>query len=158
MITKTIKIPKGYMFDKVEGDKIILIEEGLLNAWGGCICFLKNGEFIDVDSEIVPFEIKDENQLREEEDKNVVPVGMGNAMLALSQLLICRNAWWGRLNWEPDWEDKNQNKFCIYTRGGIIQKGVYHDKDMILAFPTMKICDHFMDSFYDLILDAKELL
>lgn len=69
MNAKAIEIPKGYEFDKVEGNKIILVRKKEdLNTWEGCMLFLKKGEFIDIDSKIFPFEIG-EDQLRSDDDK-----------------------------------------------------------------------------------------
>lgn len=159
MNVKAIEIPKGYKFDKIEGDKIILVRKREnLNTWEGCISFLKKGEFIDVDSEIIPFEIKEEDQLRPEEDKNVIPVNMGEAMLALCQLLVCRNAWWKKLNWKPNWGDSRQHRYCIGFVGGRFVVITDERCNRILSFPTEEDCRLFLNAFHGLIEKAKELL
>lgn len=159
MNVKAIEIPKGYEFDKIEGNKIILVrKQEDLDTWEGCISFLKEGEFIDVDSEIVPFKIKEEHQLRPEEDKNVIPVNMGEAMLALCQLLICRNAWWEKLNWKPNWKDKRQHRHCIGFVGEKFIVITDERCNRILAFPSEENCRRFLNVFRGLIEKAKELL
>lgn len=158
MNVKAIEIPKGYEFDKVEGNKIILArKQEDLNTWEGCILFLKKGEFIDIGSKIFPFEIG-KDQLRPDEDRNVVPANMGEAMLALCQLLICRNAWWKKLNWKPNWKDRRQYRYCIGFVGGKFIVIADEKCNRILAFPSEEDCRRFLNTFHSLIEKAKELL
>lgn len=86
----------------------------------------------------------------------IVPVGMVRPVASLLKLLICRNAWWRQLGWKPDW--KNDIKYCI----GYIENEIRKDSSIyanyILAFPTEEIRDEFLESFRDLIEEAKELL
>lgn len=73
-----------------------------------------------------------------------VPDNLKKPMLALCQLLVCRNAWWKQLGWKPDWNDETTKKYCINAQ--------------ILAFPTKDTATKFFYTFKDLIEEAKELL
>lgn len=92
-----------------------------------------------------------------DKNRDVLPAGMGKPMLALCQLLICRNAWWERLGWKPDWSNPNE-KHCIVRKGEAADKQIKRFESCILAFPTEEVRDQFSDSFRDLIEEAKELL
>ena len=79
---------------------------------------------------------------------------------AFQELLICRDAYWKLAgDWKPDWEDKNELKYCIINR---YDKGIYYDVlvhvQKILAFSTIEIRDKFYENFKDLIEKCKELL
>ena len=78
-------------------------------------------------------------------------------MLALCQLLICRNAWWKQLGWKPDWNDDSY-KYIIDFTSDNINIDSYHSISRILSFPTEKVRDKFLETFKDLIEEAKELL
>ena len=78
-------------------------------------------------------------------------------MLALCQLLICRNAWWKQLGWKPDWE-KPEEKHCIVFKCDGVEKQVKTYESCILAFPKYEVRDKFLETFRDLIEEAKELL
>ena len=87
-----------------------------------------------------------------------VPDGMVKPMRALCQLLVCRNAWWKQLGWKPDWDDNYTSKYCIKTSWNEIAKYQSSVGNYILAFPSEDIRDQFLDTFRDLIEEAKELL
>ena len=87
-------------------------------------------------------------------------------LLALRQLLICRNAYWKiageemglNVPWEPNWKSGEQKKYCIYYGSGIIQNGSWWNYNAILAFPTEEMRNAFYENFKDLIEQCKELL
>ena len=79
---------------------------------------------------------------------------------SFQELLICRDAYWKLAgDWKPDWEDKNELKYCIENR---YDKGIYYDvlahTQKILAFPTIEMRNTFYENFKDLIEKCKELL
>lgn len=140
--TMKLTIPEGYEFDKVENGEVILKKEVYLpREWEECLC---NGYF-------------HREHLDTQDDSNAVPAELVKPMLALCQLLICRNAWWKLLGWKPDWKDKC-DKFCITTGEGRVKATVYCVSNAILAFPTAEVRDQFYEAFRDLIEEAKELL
>lgn len=137
MKEKELILPDDWEVKEVVGNKIIIREKDkeLPKTWHECFkpC---EAEYLDSTSY-----------------SNAVPSNLKNPMLALCQLLICRNAWWKQLGWKPDWSNPNE-KHCITYKGNKIK--CY--ESCILAFPTAEVRDQFLDSFRDLIEEAKELL
>ena len=87
----------------------------------------------------------------------LVPQNMSRPITALCNLLICRNAWWQKLGWKPDWK-KHDDKYVVRINGGNIISSVFLNDNFILAFPTEEVRDKFAETFKDLIEEAKELL
>ena len=58
---------------------------------------------------------------------------------------------------KADW-DKPDEKHCIVRKGEAADKQIKSFESCILAFPTYEVRDQFLDSFRDLIEEAKELL
>ena len=90
-----------------------------------------------------------------------------NAYNALHKLRVCRDAYWkiageqmGLNNsWEPDWEDFEQDKFCIRVENNeVIKRSSVTRYQRILAFPTEEMRDFFYENFLLTIEQAKELL
>ena len=153
---KKLTIPEGWEFDKLENGEIILkTKEPVLPATlNDCCLELEEMEALLEDGGIEPRlytgDYRPVNGI-------LIPEGMGKPMLALCQLLICRNAWWKVLDWKPDWEDDECTYSIDYYRGKILKSkstGINH----ILAFPTEETRDKFLETFKDLIEEAKELL
>ena len=89
--------------------------------------------------------------------RSTLPEGFGCKVLALCQLLVCRNAWWKQLGWEPDWKN-GIKKYCITCIGGEISNQSIYQSASILVFPTEETRNQFLESFRDLIEEAKELI
>lgn len=141
METKEIILPDGWEVKEVVGNKIILKEKEkkLPKTWEGCLVKL--------------------NITQNLYGKSIyVPVGMENPILALCQLLVCRNAWWEQLGWKPDWKNCSTVKHCIQPFSEKIDKSTNRTGSVVLAFPTIEIRDQFLETFRDLIEEAKELL
>ena len=155
METKEITLPEGCEVKEVVGNKIIIREKDkeLSKTWEECCKVLEEGEYINGVSEIRQVSF---NNICES-DKNLLPDGLGKPILSLCQLLICRNAWWKHLGWKPDWE-KPDEKHCIVFKCDGVEKQVKTYDGCILAFPTYEVRDQFLESFRDLIEEAKELL
>lgn len=88
-------------------------------------------------------------------------------ILNLQRLLICRNAYWKIAGeqmglgkpWKPDWDDGDEEKFCIEVRNdNELCDITYLHAHRILAFPTMELLDIFAENFKELIEQCKELL
>lgn len=158
---KKLTIPEGWEFDKLENGEIILKtkEPMLPGTWEECMRVIEDVEYMDYDTELITFKVSDllkEGEL-DEENFNSLPRGMGKPILALCQLLICRNAWWKQLDWKPDWNDESY-KYIISFTSDNINIDSYHSVSRILSFPTEKVRDKFLETFKDLIEEAKELL
>lgn len=157
METKEIILPDGWEIKEYSENKIVIGEKErkLQKTWKDCFEELKDKESITDSSDIAM--IKDSAKAWDE-NRDVLPAGMGKPMLALCQLLICRDAWWKRLGWKPDWENGFEDKFFIGSYRGIIDKNSATTWNRVLVFPTPEVRDKFLDTFHDLIEEAKELL
>lgn len=133
---KEIIIPQGWEIDEVRGNKIILMEskKELPKTWEECIAKIKDLEY----------------------NVNDVPKGLGKPMLALCQLLVCREVY--RQGWKPDWTKGTENKYCIINNFNEIQPTNYCFVDRVLSFQSAEIRDEFLENFRDLIEEAKELI
>ena len=161
MKEKELILPDDWEVKEVVGNKIILGEKEkkeLPKTWKECAIIIDSVDTVNADSEINSFDISCLSEPINEEEHKIVPEGLGKSMLALCQLLICRNAWWKQLGWKPDWDDQNQRKYCIGLIKGKVETATNEGSNRILAFPTLEVRDQFLDSFCDLIEEAKELL
>lgn len=149
-----VECPKGWEIDKIENGKVIFKKFKYPKTWEECIDHLEEGEFIDDDSYICRMNLFPECELKKS-DKNILPVGYGKKVLALCQLLVCRNAYWG--DWRPDWK-KPPIKYTIRKNGDevVLEDGRFYSQ--ILAFPNREMRNVFYENFKDLIEEAKELL
>jgi hypothetical protein len=100
---------------------------------------------------------------------NFISKGSGYKAELLStfqKLLICRDAYWKIAGeqmglgkpWEPDWSNKEQSKYVIYTSGNAICVCRFVLGNNVLAFPTEEMRDAFLENFKELIDFCKELL
>lgn len=148
-----IKLPEGWEIDRVENGEIILKEskKELPKTWEECLQKLENAEYIDTFSSIHILG----SDIASREDKNVIPVGLGEPMLALMQLLVCREAY--RQGWKPNWKDGN-GKYCIVYQNNEIVPACYLTNHWVLSFQSEEIRNKFLENFRDLIEVAKELI
>lgn len=155
METKEIIIPQGWEIDKVKGNKVILKEskKELPKTWEECIAKIKDLEYIDTNGNI---EEVDFNVNLVNDHINDIPAGLGEPMLALMQLLVCREVY--RQGWKPDWENENQNKYCINNNSNKIETSINASIGRVLSFQSTEIRDKFLENFKDLIKEAKELI
>ena len=154
MEQKEIIIPQGWEVDKVEGNKIILKEskKELPKTWEECIIKIKDLECIDRNSCIDTATFSDDVASKHIND---IPIGLGKPMLALCQLLVCREVY--RQGWKPNWED-NKIKYCIEQVENCITEETYTLTARVLSFQSAEIRDEFLKNFRDLIEEAKELI
>lgn len=160
---KTMPVPEGWEFDCVDecGNIVLKVKKKELPmTWLKCLYDIDEVELIEEDSNIHNCrisELSDGGRLSCDSDRNMLPQGLGKPMLALCQLLVCRNAWWKQLGWKPDWTGRTKY-YCITNYNGVIDTPIYSLQNTILAFPSEDIRDQFLDTFRDLIEEAKELL
>ena len=155
METKEMIIPQGWEIDKVDGNKIILKEDKkyLPKTWEECIAKIKDLECIDRNSCIDTATFSDDVASNHIND---IPIGLGKPMLALCQLLVCREVY--RQGWKPNWKDDNEIKYCIERVENCITKETYTLMATVLSFQSAEIRDEFLENFRDLIEEAKELI
>lgn len=90
----------------------------------------------------------------------------GDLLIALQRLLVCRDAYWKIAGeqmglgepWKPNWLNTEQDKFVLYTHNNSICSNCFSLGNNILAFPTAKMRDAFLENFKELIESCKELL
>ena len=154
MKTKEIIIPQGWEIDKVEDNKVIIKEskKELPKTWGECIAKIRDLEYIDRNC-IYKTTFSAEATSNH---MNNIPIGLGKPMLALCQLLVCREVY--RQGWKPDWTDANENKYCIVNVNNKIIKYINVAFNKVLSFQSAEIRDEFLENFKDLIEEAKELI
>ena len=139
---KTMPVPEGWEFGRIDDSGNIVLKEKkkeLPKTFDKC------------------WDIIETENLSNFSIDTTVPDGMVKPMRALCQLLVCRNAWWKRLGWKPDWTDIC-TKHCIGYNKDVASKAVSSFSNYILAFPTPEVRDQFLETFKDLIEEAKELL
>lgn len=142
MKTKEFILPDNWEVKEVVDNKIIVGEKEekvLPKTWQECLNL--------VDIELINRQGFD----------SAVPSELEKPLLALCQLLVCRNAWWKKLGWSPNWNDTNL-KYCISCNNSAVTCQVYNSANAVLAFPTKEVCVRFLESFRDFIEEAKELL
>jgi hypothetical protein len=153
-----IKIPDNFEIYKIENGTIYLKEKDAIpKNWEECVNTygIKELEAINNLSIVTTIDIP----IVSSRNHDILPKGLGYPMLALCQLLVCRNAYWKiDNNWKPDWSD-SKTKYTIGRVEGKIKANVTNiDNSRILVFRTPEIRDTFYENFKDLIEQAKELL
>ena len=84
----------------------------------------------------------------------------------LQKLYICRDAYWKIAGeemgldgpWEPDWENKEEEKYTIEYFDGMVYKDRSFSCSRPFAFPTEEMRNDFMENFKNEIERCKELL
>lgn len=78
------------------------------------------------------------------------------AFCALGKLIQLRDAWIE--DWKPDWNDSNKHKWCIINDTNNLVIGLYGNTSRLLSFPTKEMATEFLETFSDLIEEAKMFL
>ena len=78
--------------------------------------------------------------------------------LAFIQLVALRDKWNEIDEFEPDWENHREYKYCIENVSNKIETIKYSTFSKILAFKTEETRDLFLKTFKNLIEDAKDFI
>jgi cyclopropane fatty-acyl-phospholipid synthase-like methyltransferase len=78
------------------------------------------------------------------------------ALTAFSKLLKLRRDWIGE--WEPDWKDVSTSYGVIWVSKNEVKVNVASTLSFPLSFPDYKMAQEFLETFHDLIEEAKTLL
>ena len=152
MRTKEIIIPQGWEIDEVRGNKIILSKKELPKTWEECIAKIKDLECVDINSCFIYTNFSDDVDSKHIND---IPIGIGKPMLALCQLLVCREVY--RQGWKPNWSDYKTKWVIEYVNDNITSMA-YMQTSKVLSFQSEEIRDEFLENFRGLIEEAKELI
>ena len=156
-------IPEGWEFEGVEDGEVVLrLKKDTLPAtWEDCLLVVDEVESVDDCAELHEYVMSVEREQNGHEigqdDRMMVPRGLGNPLTALCQLLVCREAWWRTLEWLPRYDDNEEKHFICVTHRGV-ETGRACCVPHLLVFPTAETRDKFLETFRDLIEEAKELL
>lgn len=92
-----------------------------------------------------------------DENKNTLPSKeLAEAFLVMMQLMSLRQAW--IKNWEPNWEDESEYKYCIAFARNSFEVLMLSSTQKNLSFPTEKMAEDFLECFRDLINKSKILI
>lgn len=78
------------------------------------------------------------------------------ALAAFSKLLKLRRDWVGE--WEPDWKSRSSEKFVLYRSENEVRICSTINTAGGISFPTNKMAKEFLETFHDLIEEAKILI
>ena len=152
----TIKIipPEGYEFDKEKStlEEIVFkkIENNLPMSWKelGII----KGYYILSNSNIDNLSMTNTVDV----NRNLFPSKKeAEAMVAMAQLCQLRDRW--NDGWKANWKD-GIVKYCIISFNDILYKDSYCNTHCPMAFKTKEFRDKFMETFKDLLEEAKPFL
>ena len=145
---------KEYQLDIEQAEKLGLLKEkdGRVRSWEefkekytndtGYV-YIEEIKYTQTTS--IPFYIGD--QLTKHEAK---------AIAAFSKLLKLRRDWIGE--WEPDWSDMNTSHGIIWRNKNEIQANTACTIAFPLSFPNYKMAKEFLETFRNLIEEAKILI
>lgn len=154
-----IVISEGLEIDKIENNKIILkkSKKELPKTWKECYFKFGEGKYTsrhcDIGQEVQSTSSEKENQKMF--PTVILPEVLDKPMLALMQLIICREVY--RNGWKPDWSNSSK-KYCIGITYNDITKHITYNHNKILSFQSEEVRDKFLANFEDLIEEAKELI
>lgn len=78
------------------------------------------------------------------------------AITAFSKLLKLRRDWIGE--WEPDWKDMDASYGIIWVNKNEVKANTACTISHLLSFPNYKMATEFLETFRDLIEEAKILI
>ena len=96
-------------------------------------------------------------EIRYDHEKNIFATKeQAKAVSALAQLSHHMAIWNG--DWVADWNDSDQTKYTVTFFNGKSDIGAYGLHQVFLHFKNMTLAEDFLETFRDLILQAKPLL
>ena len=152
--TIQINVPEGYEIDKEKStfENIVFkpIKKGLPKSWEELEDI--KGYYVDTNCDV-----RDIAEVgATAKNRNVFATKkQAKAAIALAQLSQLREVY--RAGWEPNWRDGN-SKFVITRFDDNICKDVYVKTSYFLSFQTAEVRNLFLETFRDLIEQAKPLL
>ena len=154
---KTIKItpPEGYEVDKEKStfSEIVFkkLEPNLPMSWEELEEV--KGYFVQLNSNINDRPVICKTDAC---NRNTFPTKEeAKAMRAMAQLCQLRDAW--NDGWKANWGDDTP-KYCIISYKNILLKDFYYYTSAPMAFKTRELRDKFMETFKDLLEEAKPFL
>lgn len=152
MKTLKINVPEGYKIDKEKStfEEIVFKEivkkypTGVKEIEGRIWCLSSLGEAYHAVDGISLSQVSTE--------------GRANEILAVTQLVELRDAWNKIDGFEVDWENDNQEKYCIFREENKIETDYSFNVTHLLYFGSPVTRDKFLEQFRDLIDQAGEFV
>lgn len=152
-ITFTVDIPEGYgvKFNKNSNQIEFIKKDSKPKSWEEYCEQVKNTRcYTYMYNLIVPYDRTSDSQYDEFDTEEEAA-----AFIALGKLIQLHKVW--VKGWKPDWKDNN-NKYTIEGfADGIHASSSLHVRTL-LSFPTEELCKEFLDTFKDLLEEAKPFL
>ena len=154
--TKVWNVPEGYELDKEQSTetKVVLkkIEDKRVDSWQEYCELMKDKDscFVDMNGNIRTTHFLATAAVGEFEDKEDAV-----AFAALYKLICLRKNWIG--DWKPDWKGSDP-KLIIVNNRNCIKSGVSYHVNSPLSFPTEELREAFINTFKDLLEQARPLL
>lgn len=155
MKTLRIEIPNGHEIDIEKSDisKGVVVFKEVTKKYPISVKDIDRPFFIDAFGDILRgggIGYQGVNQVSTKE--------RAEALIALIQLVELRDAWNKIDDFEADWTDRNESKYCIINRAGKVEIEEMLTWVTPLSFGSAETSELFFEAFRDLIEKAKEFL
>ena len=155
--TKVWSVPEGYELDKDQSTETKVVLKKIeynkrADSWKEYCDMMKGKDsyVVDMYGNLRTTYFSNAPVVGEFEDKEDAVT-----FAAFSRLLKLRKNWVG--DWKPDWKS-NDPIFIIINNRNSIKSGRSWHVSSPLSFPTEELCEAFVDTFRDLLEQAKPLL
>lgn len=155
--TKVWSIPEGYELDKDQSTETKVVFKKIENnkradSWKEYCDMMKGKDsyVVDMYGNVRTTNFLEAPVVGEFEDKEEARV-----FAAFSRLIKLRKNWVG--DWKPDWKS-GDSIFIIINIMNSIKSRETCSVNRPLSFPTEELCEAFVDTFRDLLEQAKPLL
>ena len=156
--TKVWSVPEGYELDKDQSTETKVVLKKIeynkrADSWKEYCDMMKGKDsyVVDMYGNVRTTNFSDAPVVGEFEDKEGARV-----FAVYSRLIKLRKNWVG--DWKPDWKNSGEVKFTICAAENRIVTGTCYCTSRPLSFPTEEMRDNFLDTFIDLLEQAKPLL
>ena len=168
---RRIRIKEGWVFKGIENGEIVLEKEyNFPKTWSDCLKdkkFANTLEFLDANSQVhglAPYiRTIDALYAANQSSWNLLPEGYGAKILALSRLLVIRDAYRRIEGFDGD---ESKLVFAVkHTYSEINKRRVLclskvstRDGNLTISFSKLKTAEEFMKNFSELIEEAGDLI
>lgn len=152
-ITFTVDVPEGYSvkFNKNSNQIEFIKKDSKPKSWEEYCEQVKNTKcYTYMYNLIVPYDRTSDSQYDEFDTEEEAA-----AFIALGKLIQLHKAW--VKGWKPDWEN-DSFKFIIEGHANKVSISNSTYVHRLLAFPTEEMRDEFLNTFKDLLEEAKPFL